>query len=151
MSVNLAILVGAGLSDDKMKFENFKKAFTMPPAFDDDGWFYNYLSHPLMGSETYLRAREAGYGYFGCFLFSSAMSISWEFFLESWTERPSIQDLLITSTTGSLLGELRYWAKGKMNPKYHWFIDPINTLYLALCKPLSKDAALAAQRLSVKF
>lgn len=151
MTVNLAILVGAGLSDDKMRFENFEKAFTMLPVLDDDGWFYNYFSHPLMGSETYLRAREGGFGYFESFLFSSAMSVTWEFFLESWTERPSIQDLLITSTTGSLLGELRFWAKGRMNPQHHWFIDPLNMLTLSVGKLFDKKEKTVSLVFSFTF
>jgi len=151
MTVNLAVLVGGGLSDDKMRFENFEKAFTMLPALDDDGWFYNYFSHPLMGSETYLRAREGGFGYFGSFLFSSAMSVTWEYFLESWTERPSIQDLLITSTTGSLLGELRFWAKSRMKPQHHWFIDPINMLTLSVGKIFDKKEKTVSLAFSFTF
>ena len=143
MAVNFAVLVGADLAVDKIRWSNFKRAFTSPPVFDEDGWVYNYFLHPLMGSESYLRAREGGFGYFGSFLFSTAMSFSWEYIIESWTEQPSIQDLLITSTTGSLLGELRYRLKNKMKPKHHWMIDPINSLYLGVSRSFKKEPRLS--------
>ena len=134
MTVNIAALIISGYALNPPSFSQFRQAYTAPPVFDKDHWSINYVSHPLMGSETYLRAREHHFGPFGSFLFSTAASLSWEYLIESWTEPPSIQDLLVTSTSGSLLGELRYKAKKKMNPKHHWIIDPIHSAYLAIRK-----------------
>jgi len=142
MGVNLGFLVVSGMADDKIRFSNFKRAFNSAPVFDDDAFWINYISHPLMGSESYLRGREAGYGWFGSFLFSSGMSLTWEYLIESWTEQPSINDMLVTSSIGSLMGELRYRAKAKMKPEYHWFIDPINTLVIRIC-PKQKAASIS--------
>jgi hypothetical protein len=91
--------------------ENFEEAFTKGPRADDDEWYWNYLLHPLAGSETYLRARAQGCSRFGSFLFSAAASTIWEFGFESWYERPSTQDLIITPVAGSFLGEARFHAK----------------------------------------
>jgi len=121
MAVELAFMIVTGIADDDPSTRNFSRAFTRGPAPDNDHWFTNYVLHPLMGSESYLRAREGHWGWFGSFLFSSAASVLWEFIYESWTERPSTQDLLVTSTLGSLLGELRYQLKRKSNKKSHWF------------------------------
>lgn len=134
MAVDLTFMIVTGIADNDPSTRNFNRAFSKGPAPDNDHWFTNYVLHPLMGSESYLRAREGNWGCFGSFLFSSAASILWEFIYESWTERPSTQDLLITSTFGSLLGEIRYQLKRKMNKKYHWFIDPINTFFISLKK-----------------
>jgi hypothetical protein len=143
MTINIILLVATSYSDHNPSFDQFKQAFTRPPVYDDDHWAINYISHPIMGSETYLRAREGNFGRFGSFMFSTAMSLTWEFIIESWTERPSIQDLLVTSTTGSILGELRYYFKNKMCSKYHWFIDPINTIYLKISSSGEKKKSIS--------
>jgi len=88
-----------------------------------------------MGSESYLRGRESGYGGFGSFLFSKAMSLTWEYLMESWTERPSINDMLVTSTVGSLIGEVRHQAKMRMKVKHHWFVDPLHMLVINIFPP----------------
>jgi hypothetical protein len=134
MTVNIAGLILSGHANNPPSFHQFKQAYIAPPVFDKDHWAVNYVAHPLMGSETYLRARENHFGPFGSFLFSTGASLTWEYLIESWTEPPSIQDMLVTSTTGSILGELRYQAKQKMNPKHHWIIDPIYTAYIAVFK-----------------
>jgi hypothetical protein len=87
---------------------NVVRAVTSPPVWDDDEWFTNYIGHPLWGSETYLAVRRDGYSRWESFLFSTAASVVWEVAIEGWAEQPSIQDLLLTSTVGSLLGEVRY-------------------------------------------
>jgi hypothetical protein len=94
---------------------NVARAFTRAPVWDEDRWYTNYLGHPLWGSETYLATRRNGYGRFEAFLFSTANSIAWEYAIEGWAEQPSIQDLLVTSTVGSILGELRYAALISLN------------------------------------
>ena len=48
------------------------------------------------------------------FLFSALSSTCFEYFVESWAERPSVQDLLITPIVGSILGELVFRATQEM-------------------------------------
>jgi hypothetical protein len=142
MAVDLLFMIVTGIADNKPSTRNFRRAFREGPAPDNDHWFTNYVLHPLMGSESYLRAREGNWGWFGSFLFSTAASIIWEFIYESWTERPSTQDLFITSTTGSLLGEIRYQLKQNMDKKHHWLVDPIDTFFISLKKENGKTQAM---------
>ncbi|HPD66025.1 MAG TPA: DUF3943 domain-containing protein [Bacteroidia bacterium] len=135
MAFDLGFLLISCMADSPMRLSNFKEAFTKPPVFDDDPFWVNYISHPLMGSESYLRGRESGYGWFGSFLFSTAMSLTWEYLMESWTERPSINDMLVTSTVGSLIGEVRHQAKMRMKVKHHWFVDPLHMLVINIFPP----------------
>lgn len=109
------------------KFETFKKSFESGPVSDADGWGYNFVCHPLWGSETYLRAREGNFGILGSMAFSMAASVYWEYFIESWSEHASAQDLIFTTGIGWLIGELRYQLKQRLPKKYHGFIDPIKT------------------------
>jgi hypothetical protein len=134
-------------------FDNFLDGFRKGVRFDDDEWFFNYLAHPLWGSETYMRARSQGYTPLKSFLFSSACSVVWEFGFESPFQRPSSQDLLITSTVGSLLGELRFHLKRRFleNPS-NWnlflgfMVDPLQSATLALGRTRNRDWSEPAWR-----
>ena len=85
---------------------NLKEAYTMPPVWDTDHWFHNYVGHPYGGSVYYNTVRCQGANPGQSFLFSTALSVQWEYIFEAVAERPSIQDLFITPITGSLLGEV---------------------------------------------
>ncbi|UCD84645.1 MAG: DUF3943 domain-containing protein [Deltaproteobacteria bacterium] len=121
-------------------WEQFKWAYTHPPVWDESKWYTNYILHPIAGAETYLLARNRGYSVWGSFLFSTAVSVGWEYIFEAWIERPSRQDLIITSPVGSLLGELRYHYKKKLMIDGHrplWkricivVLDPIDAMFRA--------------------
>jgi len=126
MAVGYGILVVAEELDEP-DYDDFDDSIGSTPEPDDDDWQYNYVLHPLWGSETYLRAREADFGIMGSIGYSMASSLVWEYLVESWSEHPSTQDLLLTTGVGWLLGEARYSLKQKSDPKYYWLIDPIVT------------------------
>jgi len=48
------------------------------------------------------------------FLFSTIMSTGFEYFIESWSEQPSINDLILTPVVGSILGEGIFLATQEM-------------------------------------
>lgn len=85
---------------------NLGDAYTKPPVWDDDFWFHNYVGHPYGGSVYYNTIRSQGASRGASFLFVTLLSTQWEYFFEALAERPSIQDLLITPITGSILGEV---------------------------------------------
>lgn len=101
---------------DSFSFDTFKDGFRSAPTWDDDEWYWNYVAHPLWGSETFLRARSQNFTFFESFLFSTASSVVWEYGMENWTSHPSQQDLMFTSTIGSLIGEIRYKVLKKLAP-----------------------------------
>ncbi|MBK7977602.1 MAG: DUF3943 domain-containing protein [Deltaproteobacteria bacterium] len=121
------------------KWTNFKDAWTSPPEWDKDDWPVNYLVHPWMGAIFYLLARDLGAEPLASFAYSTGLSFSWEYLVESWSEQPSAQDLLTTSPIGSLLGEGFYrlrtgplhddtdgftWKKAA-----GWILDPVDLTY----------------------
>ena len=131
--------------------DNFVDAWTRPPEFDDDTFTANYVLHPIMGAEAYLTVRNRGYGPIGSFLFATGVSVSWEYLFESWVERPSIQDLLVTSPIGSLQGELRFqirrriaqWSPSVGRDALLILVDPVEALHRYIGKKFlnrSKDA-----------
>ena len=127
---SFAVLLTFNLHDNDPSHKNFENAFKDRPRQDDDSDFFNFVLHPAMGSEYYLRARETGTGMWGSFLYSFCASIFWEYFIESWTEHPSEQDLVVTPILGTILGEIRYIIKNLSNSP-HWLIDPIDTIFFS--------------------
>ena len=74
------------------------------PEFDKDGWAINYIAHPYFGAAYYIRARERGFDELSSFAYSALASALYEFGVESFFEKPSIQDLIATPIGGALLG-----------------------------------------------
>lgn len=74
------------------------------PAWDEDDYLINYVTHPYWGAAYYVRARERGYSGKEAFWYSVMLSSAYEFGAEALFEQPSIQDLVVTPVFGSLLG-----------------------------------------------
>jgi Domain of unknown function (DUF3943) len=98
----------------KESWDSFTDAWTKPPVFDSDNPAVNYLGHPYFGSLYYLSQRNYGESPLYSFLFSTFMSTAFEYFIESWDERPSATDLIVTPVLGSIYGELVYRATQHM-------------------------------------
>ncbi|MCO6440546.1 MAG: DUF3943 domain-containing protein [Nitrococcus mobilis] len=141
MTVGLGGFVAGGILENSPNVNNFVRAFTSPPQFDDDPPLFNFVLHPLWGSETYLRAREAHFGVPGSIAFSFGASATWEYFFESWAQQPSTQDLIVTTGIGWMIGEWRYYLKNRLDPKNYWWIDPINTTLEYFNIGVSQDRA----------
>ncbi|MBD5264678.1 MAG: DUF3943 domain-containing protein [Bacteroides sp.] len=85
------------------------------PEWDHDKFVFNYLLHPYAGAAYFMAARSNGFNAWQSLLYSACIStIGWEFGIEAFMERPSIQDLFITPIVGSLIGEGFYKLKRKI-------------------------------------
>lgn len=73
-------------------------------AVDRDKFYINYVLHPYWGAAYYTRARERGLSEGAAVAFSAGVSAMYEFGVEAFFEKPSIQDLVVTPLAGSLLG-----------------------------------------------
>jgi hypothetical protein len=142
--------------------EHFADAWTRPPVWDTDGVIANYVLHPIMGAEAYLTVRNRGYGPFESFLFSTGVSLGWEYLFEAWVERPSGQDMLTASPIGSLLGELRFQMRRRIarsSPSVGRdalliLVDPVEALHRYLGKTFlnrSNDATDETMGSSLNF
>jgi len=127
MAVGLPTLMGTGAFEHGPSTHNFTRAFTKGPEWEHDPAVFNFVLHPLWGSETYLRAREANFGMPGSIAFSMGMSATWEYLFESWVTQPSAQDLIFTTGIGWMIGEARYRLKQRTDEKWDWVLDPIHT------------------------
>jgi uncharacterized protein DUF3943 len=75
------------------------------PTWDHDNWKLNYIGHPIAGSFYYNSLRSQNASIFHSFLFATAQSFIWEYFIEATAEKPSTQDLIVTPIAGTILGE----------------------------------------------
>ena len=120
------------------------------PQWDHDKWYVNYLFHPYWGATYYIRARERGFDKLESFIYSTALSVVYEFGVEALFEQPSYQDLIITSTVGTLLGmyvfePIRETIKAK-GEEQKWY----DKMALILSDPLGAVSGLTDKVLGVK-
>lgn len=82
------------------------------PEWDHDKFYFNYLLHPYAGAAYFMAARSCGFNFWQSLLYCSLISnVGWEYGVEAFMERPSIQDLFITPLVGSVIGECFYKLK----------------------------------------
>lgn len=87
------------------------------PEWDHDNICFNYILHPYAGAAYFMAARSCGFNFWRSMLYGSIVStIGWEFGIEAFMERPSIQDIFITPIVGSCIGEGFYRVK-------RWLVD----------------------------
>lgn len=142
LTIPLFMIDPAFVNTGTVSTDNFVDAWTRPPVWDTDGVIANYVLHPIMGAEAYLTVRNRDYGPIESFLFATAVSVGWEYLFEAWVERPSGQDLLVTSPVGSLQGELRFqmrrrvarWKPSVGRNALLILIDPVEALHRYLGK-----------------
>lgn len=97
------------------------------PEWDGDNPIFNYVLHPYAGAVYFMSARSAGFSFWRSFLYSAIISnVGWEYGIEGFMERPSIQDLIITPCVGSVLGECFYKLKRRIvADRYHLWGSPV--------------------------
>lgn len=134
----------------------YRNVFKLGPNIDTDSWIFNYIMHPYAGAVYFMSARSSGFNFWQSFAYSAFIStVFWEFGIEAFMERPSIQDIFVTPCIGSLIGEGFYRAKRRLvEQDYRLFgsrvaggvaaflMDPVNELLgLFIGNPARVEAA----------
>ena len=115
------------------------------PEWDGDNPIFNYVLHPYAGAVYFMAARSNGYNFYQSLLYSAAVStIGWEFGIEAFMERPSIQDIFVTPLCGSIIGEAFYRLKRSIvDNGYTLFGSPVlGTIAAFLLDPLNETVGL---------
>lgn len=84
-------------------FENWRKNM-FRIHFDKDSYDYNIITHVSNAHYSYLFYRAGGYKKFNSFMMTAIGSTFFEFFIETVTEPPSLQDLWQTPVLGTIIG-----------------------------------------------
>ncbi|PIQ07838.1 MAG: hypothetical protein COW71_14940 [Ignavibacteriales bacterium CG18_big_fil_WC_8_21_14_2_50_31_20] len=108
-SVTQSFMMGAfnfvtGSEFAKIGISTIKHNFERGWATDADGFPTNMVGHPLQGTVYFNLARSSGYNYWVSLGVASIGSWQWEYFMEN--EPPSLNDQIMTSYGGSLIGEV---------------------------------------------
>ena len=90
----------------KISFKSVEHNFERGWSTDADELTTNMFAHPFHGSIYYNLARSSGYNYWTSLGVAAIGSWQWEFFME--TEPPALNDWIMTSYGGSMLGEMFY-------------------------------------------
>lgn len=142
-------------SDDQKK-DSFKKYSenVFDPVIDKDKFYVNYIIHPYWGATYYTRGRERGLDKAQSFVYSALISAMFEFGVECFFEKPSIQDLIVTPVAGSLLGAFLFepWRESiKRKQELRWYdhavlivTDPLGVLSSGFEKLFGIKSAIKA-------
>ncbi len=96
-------------------FKNRQDHISHRPVRDKDSNAVNFGAHPYAGALYYNIARHEGYSPLESFGYSVMMStFFWEYGIEAFAERPSIQDLIATPVLGSIIGEVFFQLASKI-------------------------------------
>src|SRR5688572_3927085 len=109
-------------------WRNMKRSLSALPVWDDDDWQLNYIGHPVAGSYYYNSIRSQNASIFHSFLFATAQSFIWEFFIEATAEKPSTQDLIVTPIAGAILGESTHRLTMNMRRNGFGFFEKVFVL-----------------------
>ena len=86
--------------------QTWKDNIKMGWEWDTDRLGMNFFFHPYSGGAFFNSARANGYGYFESVPFVFLGSLTWEYFGE--TTRPAYNDIINTTVSGALFGEILY-------------------------------------------
>ena len=137
-------------SKPKYWFSNWKRNISHKPVHDHDPFLVNYVGHPYSGMGYYVMARQTGFNQMESFLYSVFEStVIWEYGIEATVEKPSIQDLILTPTIGSIMGEVSYgWIqKIEENDGKLWGSQRWGTFATRMLSPFESITHLLRQNL----
>lgn len=90
----------------KISLKTLKNNLSHGFVWDSDGFEMNLLFHPYSGALSFTAARSSGLSFWNSVIFPFAGSLMWELAMES--ELPSSNDLINTSTSGIVIGEISF-------------------------------------------
>lgn len=89
--------------EDRGSWDNWT-SYPFKPDFDKDSFDYNIFKHSLAGQYYYHFYRYRGYSEIEAFTWTFLSSLAFEFTIETYTEKPSLQDIYQTPIYGTIVG-----------------------------------------------
>ena len=110
MAINTFVLLKARYMEDenwsKISFKSIKNNFNKGFVWDDNTFGMNQFLHPYHGSAYFNAARSNGLSFWESAPFAFGGSLIWEAAFE--VELPAYNDLINTTLSGIILGEITY-------------------------------------------
>ncbi len=90
----------------KINGSTIKSNFETGFVWDTDPFGVNLFGHPYQGGLYFNAARSNGMSFWESYPYAMGGSLMWEYFMEN--EPPSINDFIVTSIGGAMLGEMTF-------------------------------------------
>ncbi|HJV35754.1 DUF3943 domain-containing protein [Geomonas sp.] len=101
--------------------------------YDTDPFNVNQFAHPYQGATMYGLARSCGLGFWQSWAYSHVGSFAWK--MAGETDPPSINDMITTGNSGSLLGEALFRMSQLVLKEQHGEPDAWHELAAAFVSP----------------
>lgn len=149
---HVACRLACQMPDFDVTWSTIETNLTSEWQLDDDAFVINNLLHPYQGATAFSAARSNGLSFWESAPYVIGSSLLWELFFESTL--PSINDLVVTSVGGVLLGEAMHRSAALVRGAQvvgtgarelgAFVVEPIGSLNRLLLGPATDDVPVSA-------
>lgn len=125
-------------------------SYMSQPAFDKDSFDYNIVKHALAGQYYYQFYRYRGYSEIDAFAWTFFSSLAFEFAVENYTEKPSLQDIYQTPIFGTLLGMGFERLSSNLRSSDSWSVRALGYVFNPFAILMDESGSMSALPMPIK-